>query len=484
MVAQVAQALHASTGHDVLWLIPLLPLAGSVIDLFFGKRLGRWAGILASATVLASFVVGVVLVHDLGARPEGERLFLSHLFDWISVGAFHVGADLQLDALSATMILVVTGVGALITIYAIGYMRDDPRYGRFFAYMNLFVFFMLMLVMGANYLVLYLGWEGVGLCSYLLIGFWFEKPENAEAAKKAFITTRIGDTAMLVGIVLIGVTFGTLDFAAVFGSAGELTKTTATVIALLLFAGAVGKSAQVPLHVWLPDAMAGPTPVSALIHAATMVTAGVYLVVRSHVLFEMSGVALDVVAVIGTITLRVRRDVRAGAVGHQARVGVFHDQPARVHVPGGRSARLRDRDVLPGRARVLQGAALPGLRLGDPRHARRAGPAADGRPATRDADHRRHDGDRRARARGLPVPGGVLREGPRPGDRRDDRALDVLRPGNARRRPVRALHRAAVVPDVRRAGPQRAGGAGARVRADLLGAARGARRGARRSRAS
>ena len=303
MVAQIAQALRASTGHDVLWLIPLLPLAGAVIDLFFGRRLGRWAGILASATVLSSFVVGVAVVHDLGARPEGERLFLSHLFDWISVGAFHVGADLQLDALSATMILVVTGVGALITIYAIGYMRDDPRYGRFFAYMNLFVFFMLMLVMGANYLVLYLGWEGVGLCSYLLIGFWFEKPENAEAAKKAFITTRIGDTAMLIGIVLIGVTFGTLDFAGVFGSAGELTKTTATVIALLLFAGAVGKSAQVPLHVWLPDAMAGPTPVSALIHAATMVTAGVYLVIRSHVLFEMSGVALDVVAVIGTITL-------------------------------------------------------------------------------------------------------------------------------------------------------------------------------------
>ena len=463
-------------------MIPLLPLAGAVIDLFFGKRLGRWAGILASATVLSSFVVGVVVVRDLGARPEGERLFLSHLFDWISVGAFHVGADLQLDALSATMILVVTGVGALITIYAIGYMRDDPRYGRFFAYMNLFVFFMLMLVMGANYLVLYLGWEGVGLCSYLLIGFWFEKPENAEAAKKAFITTRIGDTAMLIGIVLIGVTFGTLDFAGVFGSAGELTKTTATVIALLLFAGAVGKSAQVPLHVWLPDAMAGPTPVSALIHAATMVTAGVYLVVRSHVLFEMSGVALDVVAVIGTITL-VFAGTCALAQWDIKRVLAYSTiSQLGLHVPGRRSARLRDRDVLPGRARVLQGAAVPGLRLGDPRHARRAGPATDGRPATRDADHRRHDGDRRAGARRVPVPGGVLREGPRPGDGRDDRALDVLRPGNARRRPVRALHRPAVVPDVRRGRPERAGGARARVPADLLGAARGARRGARRSR--
>ena len=300
----VADALTGVTGHDVLWLIPLLPLAGAVINLFAGKRLGRYAGVLASLTVVASFVVSLAVVHELLGRPETGRLFLSSVFDWISVGSFRVGADLQLDAVSATMILVVTGVGSLIHIYAIGYMHGDPRYGRFFAYLNLFVFFMLMLVMGENFLVLYLGWEGVGLCSYLLIGFWSEKPENAEAAKEAFITTRIGDTAMLIGIVLIGVTFGTLDFQAVFGTAGSVvTKDGATVIALLLFAGAIGKSAQVPLQVWLPDAMAGPTPVSALIHAATMVTAGVYLVVRTHVLFELSGVALDVVAIVGTITL-------------------------------------------------------------------------------------------------------------------------------------------------------------------------------------
>ena len=300
----VADALTGVTGHDVLWLIPLLPLAGAVINLFAGKRLGRYAGVLASLTVVASFIVSLAVVHELLGRPETGRLFLSSAFDWISVGSFRVGADLQLDAVSATMILVVTGVGSLIHIYAIGYMHGDPRYGRFFAYLNLFVFFMLMLVMGENFLVLYLGWEGVGLCSYLLIGFWSEKPENAEAAKKAFITTRIGDTAMLIGIVLIGVTFGTLDFQAVFGTAGSVvTKDGATVIALLLFAGAIGKSAQVPLQVWLPDAMAGPTPVSALIHAATMVTAGVYLVVRTHVLFELSGVALDVVAIVGTITL-------------------------------------------------------------------------------------------------------------------------------------------------------------------------------------
>ncbi len=272
-----------------LWLIPALPLATATINLFWGRRLGRWAGWLASASVIASFAVSLAVVAQLVAKPAEDRLFLQHLFDWISVGRFVVGMDLRLDSVSATMILVITGVGALIHVYAIGYMAGDPRYGRFFSYMNLFVFFMLMLVLGANYLVLYLGWEGVGLCSYLLIGFWSEVPANAEAAKKAFITTRIGDTLMLIGLALIVFRFGTLDFEAVFGTAGTMLR-------------AIGKSAQVPLHVWLPDAMAGPTPVSALIHAATMVTAGVYLVVRSHVLFELSGVALTVVLVVGVVT--------------------------------------------------------------------------------------------------------------------------------------------------------------------------------------
>src|SRR5580765_1236701 len=290
--------------NGALWLIPALPLATAVVNLFWGRRLVCWAGWLASASVAASFVVSAALVSQLVARPADDRLFLQHLFDWISVGRFVVGMDLRLDTVSATMILVITGIGALIHVYAIGYMAGDPRYGRFFSYMNLFVFFMLMLVLGANYLVLYLGWEGVGLCSYLLIGFWSDVPANAEAAKKAFITTRIGDTLMLIGLALIVFWFGTLDFEVVFGTAGSvLTKDAATAIALLLFAGAIGKSAQVPLHVWLPDAMAGPTPVSALIHAATMVTAGVYLVLRMHVIFEISGVALTVVAVVGVVTM-------------------------------------------------------------------------------------------------------------------------------------------------------------------------------------
>ena len=288
----------------LIWLIPVLPLAGAAVNLFLGARLGRTAGRLAVGTMAASFLLAAAVVRDLLAMPADSRLYVRHLFDWIRSGTFTVGADLRLDALSATMILVVTGIGLLIHIYALGYMHGDPRYGRFFAYMNLFVFFMLMLVLAENFLVLYLGWEGVGLCSYLLIGFWFEKTENANAAKKAFVTTRIGDTAMLIGIALIVAKFGTLDFTHVFGSAGTtLTKGAATAIALLLFAGAAGKSAQVPLHVWLPDAMAGPTPVSALIHAATMVTAGVYLVLRAHVLFEVSGVALVVVTVIGLVTV-------------------------------------------------------------------------------------------------------------------------------------------------------------------------------------
>jgi len=293
-----------SSALKALWLIPALPLAGAAVNLFVGKRLGRFAGWLATALVTASLLIAVSAVRDLVAQDPGSRLYVQHLFDWVRVGTFDVSVGLRLDALSATMILVVTGVGALIHLYAIGYMHGDPRFGRFFAYMNLFVFFMLMLVLAQNLLVLYLGWEGVGLCSYLLIGFWFEKTENANAAKKAFVTTRIGDTAMLVGLAVIVQKFGTLDLSAIFGSASAtLTKDAATVIALLLFAGAIGKSAQIPLHVWLPDAMAGPTPVSALIHAATMVTAGVYLVLRMHLIFEISGVALVVVAVVGVVTM-------------------------------------------------------------------------------------------------------------------------------------------------------------------------------------
>ena len=288
---------------DLIWLVPALPLAGAAINLFFGKRLGKAAGALAAAVMTAAFVIAVFVVAELLKLPAEQRAHVRHLWEWIASGSFRVGVDLLVDPLSATMILVVTGVGTLIHIYAIGYMDGDPRYGRFFSYLNLFVFFMLMLVLAQNYLLLYLGWEGVGLCSYLLIGFWYERASAANAAKKAFITTRIGDTGMMIGIALIFVKLGTLDFGQVLGpGAGRLSEGAATAIALLLFAGAVGKSAQIPLHVWLPDAMEGPTPVSALIHAATMVTAGVYLVARSHALFEASTVALPIVLVVGLAT--------------------------------------------------------------------------------------------------------------------------------------------------------------------------------------
>src|SRR6266542_1388942 len=284
-------------------LIPALPLAGAAILLLTGKRWrGEIAGWLASLLVAGAFVVAIVVFIDLIAQPSAERLTHVKVFDWVAVGTFKVAAQFRVDPLSIVMALTVTGVGALIHIYSIDYMHGDPRYPRFFGYMNLFVFFMLVLVLADNFLLLYLGWEGVGLCSYLLIGFWFERKAAADAAKKAFITTRIGDSAFLIGVLFIWLKVHSLDFDAVFRVAHGLPGGTATIISLLLFAGAVGKSAQLPLHVWLPDAMEGPTPVSALIHAATMVTAGVYLVVRSHAIFEASGTALTIVAIVGIVT--------------------------------------------------------------------------------------------------------------------------------------------------------------------------------------
>jgi NADH-quinone oxidoreductase subunit L len=288
----------------VVALIPALPLAGAAVLLLTGRRWrGWWAGWLGSATIAASFLLSVTAFLGFVQNPSDRRGgFMVHLWDWVRSGRFAAHVDLRVDPLSLVMILTVTLVGTLIHVYSIDYMRGDPRFAKFFGYMNLFVFFMLTLVLANNFLLLYLGWEGVGLCSYLLIGFWFERKAAADAAKKAFITTRIGDSAFLIGIIFIWLKFHSLDFQTVFHAAPGLANGTATVMALLLFAGAVGKSAQLPLHVWLPDAMEGPTPVSALIHAATMVTAGVYLVVRAHPIFEASGTALTIVAIVGIVT--------------------------------------------------------------------------------------------------------------------------------------------------------------------------------------
>jgi len=286
-------------------LVPLFPLAAAVILLLTGKWWrGRSAGWFATAAIAASFCVAVALLAKLDAMPAAHRELARHLYEWITVGTFTVGVTFQVDPLSIVMALTVTGIGSLIFLYSIGYMNGDERYTRYFAYLSLFVFFMLTLVLADNFLLLYVGWEGVGLCSYLLIGFWFERASAAAAAKKAFIVTRIGDAAFLIGIVLVWMHFHTLEFSAVFARAGSaaFTTGTATAIALLFLAGAAGKSAQLPLHTWLPDAMEGPTPVSALIHAATMVTAGVYLIVRSLPIIEQSPDAMTVIAVLGVVT--------------------------------------------------------------------------------------------------------------------------------------------------------------------------------------
>lgn len=289
------------------FLIPAFPLLGFAILAFFGKKIGDpKAGWIGTAAVGMSFVF--TLVAWLGDLTHIEQLRRQtvHMFDWINAGGLHVNAALLVDPLSLTMALFVTGVSTLIHMYSIGYMKSDPRFHQFFAYLNLFVFSMIILVMADNFLMLFLGWEGVGTCSYLLVGFWFERQSAATAAKKAFIVNRIGDVGLLLGMFVIFKSLGTLTFFAngegVLDRASELAGPTLTAIALLLFVGAVGKSAQLPLHVWLPDAMEGPTPVSALIHAATMVTAGVYLMARIAPILELSHTAALTVAIVGGVS--------------------------------------------------------------------------------------------------------------------------------------------------------------------------------------
>jgi NADH-quinone oxidoreductase subunit L len=275
---------------DVIWLIPALPLAGFLIMVVFGRRLGDpRAGYVASTLLAGSFVVSVGAFFDLLSRDAEQRSHVVTLFEWLPVGSLQVDAAFLADPLSIAMCLFVTGVGTLIHVYAIGYMHGDPKFSTFFCYMNLFAFSMLVLVLGENMLVTFLGWEGVGTCSYLLISFWHTRASAATAGKKAFITNRVGDWGFMVAMFLAFGAVGSLSFATVNGAAiqGDLAQVTATAIAVMLFVGAVGKSAQLPLYLWLPDAMEGPTPVSALIHAATMVTAGVFLMVRVNPLLSV-----------------------------------------------------------------------------------------------------------------------------------------------------------------------------------------------------
>ncbi|MGW5437530.1 NADH-quinone oxidoreductase subunit L [Nocardia asteroides] len=290
-------------GTATLWLLPALPLAGAVVLLLLGRFADRWGAYLGTFAALASFVVAAVAFAGMLGRADADRAIHRELFEWVPVGDLQVGFSLQLDQLSICFALLITGVGSLIHLYSIGYMSHVPDRRRFFGYLNLFLAAMLILVLADNFLVLYLGWEGVGLASYLLIGFWYQKPSAATAAKKAFIVNRVGDMGLAIAMMTMFATFGSFDFRTVFAAAPGASEGTLTAIGLLLLLAACGKSAQVPLQSWLGDAMEGPTPVSALIHAATMVTAGVYLIARSNPIYDLAPDARTAVLAVGAVTL-------------------------------------------------------------------------------------------------------------------------------------------------------------------------------------
>ncbi|MEU2259394.1 NADH-quinone oxidoreductase subunit L [Streptomyces sp. NPDC019645] len=289
--------------ENLIALLVAAPLLGAALLLLGGRRLDRTGHWIGTALAAASFVVAVVLFADMLGRPGDDRTLYQHLFSWISVGGFQADVAFQLDQLSMTFVLLITGVGSLIHLYSVGYMEHDERRRRFFGYLNLFLAAMLLLVLADNYLLLYVGWEGVGLASYLLIGFWQHKPSAATAAKKAFLVNRVGDMGLSIAIMLMFTTFGTFAFGPVLDSTGRTSEGTLTALGLLLLLAACGKSAQVPLQSWLGDAMEGPTPVSALIHAATMVTAGVYLITRSGAIFNAAPDAQLAVVTVGAVTL-------------------------------------------------------------------------------------------------------------------------------------------------------------------------------------
>src|SRR5580698_1679685 len=293
---------------NLVWLIPVLPLAGFLLTGLFRNYLSKGlTGVIGCGTVLAAFVISVLIFGEV--RQAAFVPTLVNFFDFINVGSLHIAFSFQVDQLSVLFLLIITGVGFLIHLYSTSYMHEEatPHFARYFSYLNLFVFSMLLLVLGSNFVILFIGWEGVGLCSYLLIGYWFKNLDYDQAAIKAFVMNRIGDLGFLIAIFMMISKFGSVDFETVFGAAaggahGGASVGYLTAITMLLFVGATGKSAQIPLYTWLPDAMAGPTPVSALIHAATMVTAGIYMIARSHVLYDLTPVTQSVVAVIGLVT--------------------------------------------------------------------------------------------------------------------------------------------------------------------------------------
>ncbi len=296
---------------DLIYLVPLFPLIGFIINGLFWKSMPKQlAGILASGAILASFIVSVLIFLDINGHPENAGVV--HIFDFINSDKLQIPFSFQVDALSSLFLLIITGVGFLIHLYSTSYMHDDPGYTKYFAYLNLFVFSMLLLVLGSNYIIMYIGWEGVGLASYLLIGFWYKKEDYTNAGKKAFIMNRIGDLGFLVGILLTFYYFGTAGYQELFPQMigdVKVSENATNAIAICFFVGAMGKSAQIPLYTWLPDAMAGPTPVSALIHAATMVTAGIYMIARSNALYNLAPIAQTLVAIVGLATALIAASI-------------------------------------------------------------------------------------------------------------------------------------------------------------------------------
>ena len=423
----------------------LLPLLGFVVNGVLAMRVGaraaaavraggdgpehqddghkRWVTLVGPGVVGLSFVLVLLNFAGMFHADLHDPVVVSY-WSWMVTGSLEVDAALQLDQLSMIMMLVVTGVGFLIHVFSVGYMHDDPGYARYFSYLNLFVFFMLVLVLGASFPVMFVGWEGVGLCSYLLIGFWFQDREKSDAGKKAFIVNRIGDFGFLVAMFLVFTTFGTLAFAEVFPEAPALLEyggATVTAITLFLFLGAAGKSAQIPLYVWLPDAMAGPTPVSALIHAATMVTAGVYMVARMAVLFALAPVSSAVVATVGVLTALLAATIALAQ--HDIKKVLAYStisQLGYMFLGVGRGC-VRRRHLPPDDPRLLQGAPVPRVGRGDSRHAPRpaqhpqpcrpAGHAQHGRAARLDAGHLDHHVDRDPGHRRRVAAGRVLLQG-------------------------------------------------------------------------
>ena len=390
---------------------------------FFGRKLQKHdVSAVCVGTIVLAFLMacGAVLQYTSWAATHDRQPYEKILYTWLGTdtghlnylthdgtqASFRADAGFLLDPLSSIWLLFVTGVGMLIHIYSTGYMAHEGGYYRFFGYLNLFMFSMLTLILANNYVLMFVGWEGVGLCSYLLIGFYFHRKSASDAANKAFIVNRIGDAGFLLGMFFIAWLCGSLRFidVTVFARAGSHSPETLTYITaatLLLFVGACGKSAQLPLYIWLPDAMEGPTPVCALIHAATMVTAGVYMVARSNALFILAPTSMKTVAIVGALHRHLRRLDWPGAKRHQARPGLLDRLAARIHVSRARSRSLLGRRLPRFHARILQGSALPRSRLGDPCHERRAGHAQHGRPAQAHPCYLLDHADRDAGHRGL-----------------------------------------------------------------------------------